>query len=241
MSKKIDYKEVLKPALILFAICLIVAAALAGTNALTADKIAQAAAQAEVEARSQVFKGVSYELICDDDVTVYAVLADKSFIDGAVPAKSDTDASASDTSATDAEPAYRVWNGSNQAAPAVKSDSDILTPSDIADGTLYQIGYVATASSKGYGGDVDVMIGLDFDGKITGVTILDNSETAGLGANCTKEEWLAQFVGMSGTLSVKKDGGDVDALTSATITSRAVCSAINKASDKVKEIEGGRA
>lgn len=204
--KNLDMKSVMKPTLILFAICLIVAAALAGTNALTADRIAQAAEQAEIEARSQVLKGISYELVSDGDVTVYAVMSDR-----------DLPVSASDVSDTDV------------------SDTD-ATPTD-----LHVIGYVATASSKGYGGDVDVMVGVGVDGRITGVTVLDNSETAGLGANCTKEDWLAQFAGMSGTLKVKKDGGDVDALTSATITSRAVCAAINKATQAVSIIaaEGG--
>lgn len=204
--KNLDMKSVMKPTLILFAICLIVAAALAGTNALTADRIAQAAEQAEIEARSQVLKGIFYELVSDGDVTVYAVMSDR-----------DLPVSASDVSDTDV------------------SDTD-ATPTD-----LHVIGYVATASSKGYGGDVDVMVGVGVDGRITGVTVLDNSETAGLGANCTKEDWLAQFAGMSGTLKVKKDGGDVDALTSATITSRAVCAAINKATQAVSIIaaEGG--
>ena len=236
MSQKIDYKEVLKPALILFAICLIVAAALAGTNYLTADKIAEAAAQAEVEARSQVLEGVSYELLCDDDVKVYAVKGLGMPTAASASDISNTDFSASDISDAD------ITDGENgikltDALWALEGKAENISDQS----ALHLIGYVATASSKGYGGDVDVMIGYDLNGKMTGVTILDNSETAGLGANCTKEEWLSQFVGMSGKLSVKKDGGDVDALTSATITSRAVCSAINKATDKVNEIKGGRA
>ena len=70
----------------------------------------------------------------------------------------------------------------------------------------------------------------------TGVSIVSHAETSGLGANATKEAWRAQFIGKSGTLAVTKDGGEIEALTGATITSRAVTSGVNSAIAAVAEL-----
>lgn len=105
-----------------------------------------------------------------------------------------------------------------------------------------KIGYVFTSSAKGYGGDVLVMTGVDKDGKITGVNILSHSETPGLGANSVKPEFRERFNGKSGVLEVDKnsnDGQSVQAITAATITSRAVVGAVNLALDAYAEITGG--
>ena len=79
-----------------------------------------------------------------------------------------------------------------------------------------------------------MMVGVDNDGKVLGISIINQSETAGLGAvaaadTSAGEAFRDQFAGMSGSVSVTKDGGAVDALTGATITSRAVCSGVNAA------------
>ena len=66
------------------------------------------------------------------------------------------------------------------------------------------------------------------DGTCTGVSIISHAETSGLGANATKEDFRAQFVGKA-NVAVTKDGGDIAALTGATITSRAVCDGVNAA------------
>lgn len=95
-----------------------------------------------------------------------------------------------------------------------------------------EIGYVVVNSVKGYGGDISVMTGVDADGKVTGVKILEHNETAGLGANATNESFREQFIGLVSGITVSKDKtGDnsIDALTGATITSRAVTSAVNAA------------
>ena len=95
------------------------------------------------------------------------------------------------------------------------------------------VGYVFTTSAKGYGGTITVMTGLDGDGKITGLQILSIDVTPGLGMNAKKESWLSQFTGKSGTLSVVKgsasESEQIQAITSATITSKAVTSAVNSA------------
>ena len=94
------------------------------------------------------------------------------------------------------------------------------------------IGYCAVSSAKGYGGDISVMTGVDKDGKVTGVNILSHSETAGLGANAVKESFRDQFVGLVKGITVSKDKpgeNSIDALTGATVTSRAVTKAVNAA------------
>lgn len=103
-------------------------------------------------------------------------------------------------------------------------------------------GYVFTSGAKGYGGTVSVMIGIDTEGTITGVEILSHSETPGLGANSVKPEFKSRFIGKSGALTVNKnsnEGQNVQAITAATITSKAVTSAVNGATAALEEIMGG--
>ena len=89
-------------------------------------------------------------------------------------------------------------------------------------------GYVVEIQSSGFGGMVKMMVGVGADGTCTGVSITGHSETSGLGANATKEDFRAQFVGKA-NVAVTKDGGDIAALPGATITSRAVCDGVNAA------------
>ncbi|MBQ1966676.1 MAG: RnfABCDGE type electron transport complex subunit G [Clostridia bacterium] len=108
------------------------------------------------------------------------------------------------------------------------------------DGT--KIGYVFTSGAKGYGGTVGVMIGVDNDGVITGIEILSHAETPGLGANATGEAFKSRFNGKSGELTVDKnsnDGQNIQAITAATITSKAVVSAVNAAVAEFEAIKGG--
>lgn len=99
-------------------------------------------------------------------------------------------------------------------------------------------GYVLRLSKNGFGGPIDLMVGVLADGSVSGVSIISHAETASLGANCTREAFRSQFVGKSGTLAVTKEGGQIDALTGATVTSRAVTEAVNLALDYVKEVQG---
>ena len=104
------------------------------------------------------------------------------------------------------------------------------------------IGYVFTSGAKGYGGTVGVMIGVDNDGVITGIEILSHAETPGLGANATSDSFKSRFVGKSGELTVDKnsnDGQNIQAITAATITSKAVVSAVNAALAEFEAIKGG--
>lgn len=90
-------------------------------------------------------------------------------------------------------------------------------------------GYVIEVTPPGFGGVIDMMVGVSTDGTVTGVSIISMSETSGLGANAAKESFRSQFAGKSGGLAVSKDGGEIDALTGATITSRAVTGGVNSA------------
>ncbi|HHY45668.1 MAG TPA: FMN-binding protein, partial [Firmicutes bacterium] len=79
-------------------------------------------------------------------------------------------------------------------------------------------------SSPGYGGPIDAIVGISTDGKVTGVTIIGQQETPGLGSNVSGKRFREGFLGkdVSRPIKLKKDGGDIDAITGATISSRAV-------------------
>lgn len=94
------------------------------------------------------------------------------------------------------------------------------------------VGYVVKATSaNGYGGNITVAVGILPDGKILAVSVISQSETAGLGAKCTEDSFTSQFAGLFGTVEYTKTGeeGKVDALSGATVTTNAVTEAVNAA------------
>lgn len=99
-------------------------------------------------------------------------------------------------------------------------------------------GFVVEVTPAGFGGAIDMVVGIASDGTVTGVSIVKMTETSGLGANAAKESYRSQYVGLSGTLAVNKDGGQIDALTGATITSRAVTEGVNTAIRVATELMG---
>ena len=107
------------------------------------------------------------------------------------------------------------------------------------------MGYVFETGSSGYGGTVKVMTGIDTAGSITGVVILSHEETPGLGANAERASFTDQYkqaVPENGITLVKNktpEAGEVEALTGATITSRAVTDAVNAAIEQYNAIKGG--
>ena len=94
---------------------------------------------------------------------------------------------------------------------------------------------VKSFSNNGFNGFISVMVGFDTKGTITGYSVLAQGETPGLGTKMV--DWFAEggkgnIIGITPGdkgISVKKDGGEVDAITAATISSRAFCDAINRA------------
>ena len=94
------------------------------------------------------------------------------------------------------------------------------------------IGYAVTASASGFSDPVSLMVGITADGIIYSTSVLSQSETPGLGAKCTEPAFADQFKNLNPAatkLAVKKDGGDIDAITASTITSRAYVAAVNNA------------
>lgn len=104
------------------------------------------------------------------------------------------------------------------------------------------VGYAFTLSANGYGGAVKCVVGIDKSSKITAVEITDvSNETPGLGQNAGRVSFTDQFKGKASELSVVKSGAkenEVQAVTGATITSKAVTKSVNLAMELYKKIEG---
>ena len=102
------------------------------------------------------------------------------------------------------------------------------------------VGSAVESKAMGFGGELKVLVGFDAEGKIYNYSLLAHAETPGLGSKAAdwfKEGNKGSIKGMSpgeGELKVSKDGGQVDAITASTITSRAFLNAINKAYEAYK-------
>ena len=189
MRVKITPKAILIPTISLFLICLVVTAALALTDNVTADQIAENEAQSKQE-------------------SMFSVLPDADHFE-------------------------QVFEGVDDMYIGLDKDGN-------------EVGYAISTATQGYGGQVKVMTGIN-DSKIVGVDVFYNDdETPGLGKNTSNASFRDQYKGLfsSGGISVSKDsseGQTVDAVTSATISSRAVTKAVNEAcqiyNENVKEGE----
>ena len=122
-----------------------------------------------------------------------------------------------------------------------------LTREDLGDGVSavhnaegQLIGFSVEAKSGGFGGDVEVMVGYDaLTGEVIGVRVIAHSETPGLGAKAAEDSFLSQYKDQSGEIVL---GEDVDAISGATISSKAVTAAVNTATETLKavlEAKGG--
>lgn len=90
------------------------------------------------------------------------------------------------------------------------------------------LGYAFLAYGKGYSSTIQTMVGVDLNGRIAGTTILFQQETPGLGAKAGNEDWIGQFGGHGASdCMIERDGGRIDAITGATITSRAVAGSVS--------------
>ena len=103
-------------------------------------------------------------------------------------------------------------------------------------------GYALQVEPSGFDGTITMMVGVGTDGKVLGISVISHTETAGLGAvaggeNAKGQAFREQFVGKDGFLAVTKDGGDIDAITGATVTSRAVCKGVNAALACVEKLQ----
>ena len=110
---------------------------------------------------------------------------------------------------------------------------------NVKDAQGKNLGAAVQSSTMGFGGDLKVLVGFDTEGNILGYTLLEHAETPGLGAKA--DQWFQKgqkgdIIGKSPAepLTVSKDGGQVDAITASTITSRAFLKAVNQAYNAYK-------
>ena len=101
-----------------------------------------------------------------------------------------------------------------------------------------ETGYAVQVTPSGFDNTITMMVGVDKAGNVLGIDVISHTETAGLGAVADAGTpagiaFREQFIGASGSVSVTKDGGQMDAITGATITSRAICVGVNAALDCV--------
>lgn len=179
------FQAYIKPTLVLFLICLAVAAALGGADLLTRDRIAEQNIKAEQDALAALVPGAEFgDEIGYQDFT------------------------------------FRIAKDQNGE----------------------EIARVFTVSEKGYGGAVKIMTAVAPDATVLAVGIVDvSSETVGLGQKAAEDPAFAeQFVGKEKGIGVVKTGAkdnEIQALTGATITSKAVTAAVNKALDQFAETQ----
>ena len=100
---------------------------------------------------------------------------------------------------------------------------------------------IETVLPGGFDNTITMMVGVDKAGNVLGIDIISHTETAGLGAVSDADTpagiaFREQFIGASGSVSVTKDGGQMDAITGATITSRAICAGVNAALECVAQM-----
>lgn len=183
-------RDMVRPTLVLFVICLIVGAAMAFTNFATAEKIEQRILEDSVNARKSVLPDADgFEKMDMEKIQ---------------------------TAAADAG-----YNSIKEAYAAKKGGSTI--------------GYVFLAKPSGYAGEINIMIGINTEGKVTGVEIGDNKETPGLGSKAKDQEFKGQYIDKKYDVinvvkrKAQKDD-EIQAISGATITSKAVSLGVQQAS-----------
>lgn len=122
----------------------------------------------------------------------------------------------------------------------IKGKEAVFVIHKTVDSNKQDLGVAVESTTGGFGGDLKVLVGFDNDGNILGYTILQHAETPGLGAKADKwfqKDGKGSIIGKNpnkDNLTVKKDGGDIDAITASTITSRAFLLAVTQAYNAYK-------
>ncbi len=122
----------------------------------------------------------------------------------------------------------------------IKGNEAVFVIHKTVDSNKQDLGVAVESTTGGFGGDLKVLVGFDKDGNILGYTILQHAETPGLGAKADKwfqKDGKGSIIGKNpnkDNLTVKKDGGDIDAITASTITSRAFLLAVTQAYNAYK-------
>lgn len=97
-------------------------------------------------------------------------------------------------------------------------------------------GYVVDMKFSGAQGSIQAVFGISLDYKILGTSVIEHAETSSLGSRIVEDWFRAQFVGEDESIALKKNGGNIDSITSATISSQAMVDAAAKAILAVKEL-----
>lgn len=98
-------------------------------------------------------------------------------------------------------------------------------------------GFVVQVEPKGYNDKISCLVGIDEEGKICGVSINEQTETPGLGAKIVESSFLDQYKGKKGKQALVKDGGQIEAISGATISSRALTEGVNTALAVFEEVD----
>lgn len=138
----------------------------------------------------------------------------------------------------------------NASMKALVQDADSFKKVDGKEGwysaekNYKPIAYIVPSENKGYGGVIKLLVAVTPEGKVINYTILSHNETPGLGDNTGKDKFKKQFVGKEvKNLVVVKDSSDqedIQAITGATISSKAVTAAVKKAATEVLEVKGAK-
>ena len=124
--------------------------------------------------------------------------------------------------------AMQLVLASDEYSPANYTGSDETILSAYKAGDKGYVIEVDCAASS-FSGTLSIMVGVNSDGTVSGVSIVTTAETSGLGSKASDPAFKDQYVGKGGTLAVDKDGGEIAAISGATITSRAVTAGVNSA------------
>lgn len=99
-------------------------------------------------------------------------------------------------------------------------------------------GYCVTVFAQGFGGEMELLVGVDVNGRVTGVSVVEHRETMEL--DITRQQaFLRQFLGMSGTIRLNGQSNSVEAVSGATMSSQAVTDGVNAALAAVANLDGG--
>lgn len=153
-----------------------------------------------------------------------------------------------------------IWDNSKEQNAKVQENICRIIPNcnriekRFSDNHIYHVAFdtddqiigvaIEVGSNKGFGGFLNLIVGFDIDGNICGYHVIENHETPGLGAKVDKwfqtaesSNIIGRNIAKVGTLSICKDGGDIDAISGATVTSRAFLELVNEAADVFSTIK----
>ena len=138
---------------------------------------------------------------------------------------------------------FEPINDLEEVKSKVAEDADIIQSIDEAKDGDKTVGYAVKTTPNGYGGEIELLTGIDSEGTITGISVLEQGETAGLGARSTESEFQAQYKGLKADepVVVEKSGevtgNEIAAISGATITSNAITKGVNTSSEAVEVLE----